>query len=75
MKVLLKPENNFSENFSVQDKLVLRNRIIRMILATDMADHISHLNYVDIRIRTKQITREQKNGHAFIDLENEKDKF
>ena len=41
MKVLLRPEYNFTEGFGDDEKKVLRKRIIGMILATDMADHMS----------------------------------
>jgi len=53
MKILLKDENNFTENFSESEKKLLRKRVIGMILATDMADHMSHLNVVDFRIKHK----------------------
>ena len=76
MKVLLKPENNFSEAFSTEAKLVMRRRFIGMILATDMADHMSHSNMIEFKIQSKEITREQNNGQLFVaEAANEKEKF
>jgi rRNA maturation protein Rpf1 len=46
-----------------------------MILATDMADHMSHSNYVEFKIKNKQISREMNNGHLFVEAETEKEKF
>ena len=46
-----------------------------MILATDMADHMSHVNVVDFKLKNKQITKEAGNGATFIDTKNETELF
>ncbi len=43
MKVLLDRDNNFTEAFSEDEKKVLRKRLVGMILATDMAEHMRHI--------------------------------
>ena len=71
MKLLLKDENNFMEAFSGNEKKLLRKRMIGMILATDMADHFSHVNVMDFQIKEKNITKEARNGGDFIDTTGE----
>jgi hypothetical protein len=75
MKLLLKEENNFMGSFSVDEKKVFRKRIVGMILATDMADHMSHQNVIKYKISNKHITIEAGNGHAMIDASNDKEMF
>ena len=67
MRILLKEENNFADAFSADEKKILRKRIIGMILATDMAEHMSHKNMLDFKIRAKNIKREDNNGHLLIE--------
>ena len=55
MKVLLESENNFTEAFSEDEKKVLRKRIIGMILATDMAEHMSHVQIIDFKVKHHNI--------------------
>lgn len=47
MKILLTAENNFIEVLSADQRKVFRRRMIGMILATDMAEHMSHVNLID----------------------------
>lgn len=75
MQVLLKVENNFTEGFSSDEKKVLRKRMVGMILATDMADHMAHLNVIDYKIKHRQIDRDSNNGHLLIDTGTEQEKF
>ena len=49
--------------------------MIGMILATDMADHASHINVIDFQIKDKQITKEAQNGADFIDTSGDKELF
>lgn len=51
MHILLQAENNFTESFSDEEMKVLRKRFVEMILATDMADHMSHVNVIDFKIK------------------------
>ena len=44
IKLLLQEQNDFVETISPEEKKLLRMRMVEMILATDMADHASHLN-------------------------------
>ena len=46
-----------------------------MILATDMADHMSQINIIDYKVKHKGITKEKGNGNLMIDNGSEKDKF
>ena len=46
-----------------------------MILATDMADHVSHLNVIKYKISSKNVTIEAANAHTIIDSSNEKEVF
>lgn len=75
MKLLLMPENNFMEAFGESEMKLLRKRMIGMILATDMADHMSHVNVMDFQIKDKQITREAGNGGDLIDTTGQKELF
>lgn len=75
MKLLLKAENNFTEAFSSDEKKVLRKRMVGMILATDMADHVSHVNVIDYKVKHRHITPESNNGHLIIDTGTEQEKF
>lgn len=38
-----------------------------MILATDMADHMSHVNVIEFQIKNKKITKEAGNGNLLIE--------
>jgi len=75
MRIMLAPENNFAEGLEQGDLKVLRKRIIGMILATDMAEHMSHVNLIDYKVKHKGITCEQNNGKIIIDTEGENEKF
>ena len=75
IKRLLKEENNFAEEFSMDENKVLRKRIVGMILATDMADHMSHVNMIEFRVKQKGITRNDNNGHLMVDHSQEKETF
>lgn len=46
-----------------------------MILATDMADHMSHINVLDSKIQHKNISKERNNGHLIIDETDDASKF
>ena len=46
-----------------------------MILATDMAEHKSHVDMIKFNAENKHITKEKGNGHEIIELCNENDKF
>lgn len=43
LALMSEEQNSWAEGISIQEKKVLRKRIVGMILATDMADHMSHL--------------------------------
>lgn len=75
MKVLRQKENHFTETFSEEEQKVLRKRMIGMILATDMADHLSHINMLDYKVKNKGIERDKNNGALLIDNSDEKTKF
>ena len=53
----------------------MRKRIVGMILATDMADHMSHISVLDYKVKHQDITPEKNNGGLLINTSNEKDKF
>jgi hypothetical protein len=46
-----------------------------MILATDMAEHKSHVDMIKFKVENKDITKEKANGYEMIELSNENDKF
>ena len=46
-----------------------------MILATDMANHTSHVNVIKYKVQNKNIKKESNNGHLIIDTKDEKEKF
>ena len=46
-----------------------------MILATDMADHMSQQNVIDYKLKHKGISKDKNNGHLMIDSSGEKEKF
>ena len=75
MRLLLESCNNFVEAFSEDEKKVLRKRIVGMILATDMANHTSHVNVIKYKVQNKNIKKESNNGHLIIDTKDEKEKF
>jgi len=76
MKILLTAENNFIDVLGDDERKVFRKRMIGMILATDMAEHMSHVNLIDYKVKHKGITREKNNGHLIIeDTESENEKF
>ena len=76
LKILLMPENNFTEEaFDEGELKVLRKRMISMILATDMAEHMSALNGIDYKVKHKGITHDANNGHLIVDNENENELF
>jgi len=64
---MLKPENNFLENYSKDDLKTFRKRMVGCILATDMAKHKQDLDLLTFRIQDKKIIREAKNGSDFLD--------
>ncbi len=59
----------------MDEKKVLRKRVIGMILATDMADHSSHINVIKYKVENKGISKEAGNGFHMIDTKNDHDKF
>ena len=68
MKLLLHTDdNNFIENFDESEKKLMRKRMLGMILATDMADHMSHINVIEFQIKNKQISKEAGNSGDFIE--------
>lgn len=75
IKLLLDSGNNFVENFSEDEKKVMRKRMVGMILATDMANHTSHVNVIKYKVQHKKITKENANGYLIIDNKDEKEKF
>ena len=75
MKILLTPENNFIERLGADQRKNFRKRMIGMILATDMAEHMANVNLIDSKIKNKGIVREKNNGHLIVDEESENDKF
>ena len=54
---------------------MLRKRMIGMILATDMADHMANLNVIDSKVKHKNIEKELNNGNLIIDNTDSKVKF
>ena len=62
MKILRQPENHFIEGVSADERKVMRKRMIGMILATDMADHMSHTNILTSKVKAKGVTFEKNNG-------------
>ena len=50
-------------------------RMVEMILATDMADHASHLSVVKSMIQRCGVTKEEANARNMIDMEDESRKF
>ena len=75
MKIMMTSEHNFAEGFSESDRKVFRKRVVSMILATDMAEHMSQVNLIDFKVKHKGITRELQNGSKIIETENSADKF
>lgn len=49
--------------------------MVGMILATDMANHASHVELMKYKVNSKSINKESNNGHYIIDVEDEKEKF
>ena len=68
-------DNCFIENFNSDERNLMRKRMIGMILATDMADHMSHTNVLASKVEAKGITREKNNGFHLIDNSTEQEKF
>ena len=76
MKLLLAEENAFTEGFSGEEKKLSRKRIVSMILATDMAEHMSCQNMIEFKLKNKKISADKQNGHLMVDAEvDEKKKF
>ncbi len=75
MKVLLDGDNNFTEAFSEDEKKVLRKRLVGMILATDMAEHMRHIQIIDFKIKHHNIEKDKHNGHLIIDSSADKELF
>ena len=75
MKLFLEENNNFVEGLTEEEIKVFRKRFVGMILATDMANHASHVNVMQYKVKSKSIKQESNNGHLVIDTTNEKDKF
>ena len=75
-KILKKPENNFTANVTTDERKLMRKRMISLILATDMADHDSHIKVLSSRVKAKGVTREKNNGQLLIDSsEDQTEKF
>ena len=75
MKILLTADSNFIETLGADERKVFRKRMIGMILATDMAEHMTHVNLIDYKIKNKGIEKEKRNGALVIETESENDKF
>ena len=75
IKLIFEPSNNFVESFSEDEKKVMRKRVVGMILATDMANHNSHVNVIKYKVQHKNIKKESNNGHLIIENSNDKEKF
>ena len=75
MKLILEESNNFIECFNEEEIKVLRKRFVGMILATDMANHASHVNVMQYKVKSKNIKKESNNGNLIIDTSSEKEKF
>lgn len=67
VQLMLKPENNFLDNFDKDDLKTFRKRMVGCIVATDMAKHKIDLDMLNWRIQNNNITKEDGNGHLFID--------
>ena len=77
-KILKKSENNIIENLSVENYKNIRKRMIRQILATDMANHGEVMSLIRTKIKLfKEQNEEEKDiSKSFILLSgNEKTKF
>jgi len=74
MKIMLTSENNFIETLVDDERKMFRKRFVGMILATDMAEHMSHMNLIDHRLKSKGIEMDKKNGRLIIDTDNEMEK-
>ena len=61
--ILSKPENNFLEKYSRDDFKTFRKRMIGIILATDMARHVSDLATVRNLLEQKQVKGGVNAGH------------
>ena len=67
LTVLLNPDNNFLENHEKDDIKMFRKRMVGFILATDMAKHMEDLTAFKNKCELKNISKDQNNGHLFID--------
>jgi hypothetical protein len=68
-RVLLKPENNFFENFSVPEFKEIRKRMIECVLATDMSHHSKVISMIKGRSEMLEIQK-GKNIERLINLES-----
>ena len=46
-----------------------------MIIATDMADHMSHINVIDYKVKHRNISLDKNNGHLIVETSKDSDKF
>jgi len=77
-KILKKDENNIIQNLSVDNYKYIRKRMIRQILATDMANHGEVISLIRTKIKLFQEEEEieENESKGFILLSgNEKTKF
>lgn len=72
MSLLLLPHNDFIKDFSKDECRIFRKRVVEMILATDMAEHASHLNVIKYKTENLGIKKELDNGHLMIDHSDDK---
>jgi hypothetical protein len=54
-EILLKDENNFLCNLTAEEYRLVRRRMIESILATDMANHVKHLNSLKSKLDSLSI--------------------
>ena len=67
MKIFLKSDNFFLDQLKDEEIIVFRKRMTSMILATDMAHHMSGLNIIKDKIKRLGISKELQNGHLFLE--------
>lgn len=73
-QVLLKQENNILEAFSPEEFKHVRKRMINCILATDMANHVSHFNALKAKLELSDI-KNGKNIEKILDNNDKVKKF
>jgi len=72
--ILNTPEFNFLQSFSRDDFKTFRKRMIGIILATDMARHVSDLATVKNLLEQKQV-KGGENAHLLVDMETPAKEF